>query len=323
MNTESKISSRPDPSESAQLPVIVVYGATAVGKTGLLASLPSDQFEIISADSRQVYRSLDIGTAKPGSSIRRRMPHHLIDVCDPTEQFTAGRFVRSADRIIGDLAAAGKCGIVAGGTGYYLKHFLFGLPEGPGSFPDVRAAIRSEFERKGPRALFSELARVDPVTAGRISENDRYRAERAVEVFRATGKPLSSYRVPSVLRNRYRPLCIHLVRPRDELYRRIDRRVGEMFSHGLVDELERVLASGCPVDAPGLRSIGYAELLEMRDDGCVTLADTQELIARNSRRYAKRQLTFVRQLPTLVEFHPEDRGGLLRAISEHLGVNRR
>jgi tRNA dimethylallyltransferase len=257
---------------------------------------------------------MDIGTAKPSPEERRRLPHHLIDIRNPDEQFTAGDFVRLADAACVDIARRGKLPVVSGGTGFYLKNFILGLPEAPPSNPEIRAGLKAEFRRRGAAALMEELRACDPASAGRIHLNDEYRLLRALEVFRLTGRPLSSYPVsggaqggPS--RPAYRFLIIGLERPREELYRRINERCAAMFRAGLPEEAAGLWKKGYTPKDPGLRAIGYREFF-MEDEGVYRLsgdfAAVEALAAQNSRRYAKRQITYFASLPGVRWIAPED-----------------
>lgn len=286
--------------------IILIFGPTAVGKTDLLLRLFSGTAEIISADSMQVYRYMDIGTAKPGPCVRDRLPHHFIDIKNPDEQYNAGEFVQAADRLIPKIVSRGRVPVVSGGTAFYFRNFIYGLPEVPPADESQRNRLREELEAEGPEPLFRELERVDPAAAERIFPADTYRILRALEVYRLTGSPLSAFAVKEEPRGRYRFLVIGLDRPREELYRRIGRRVEEMFEAGLPGELKRILSLGYGADDPGLRAIGYREFFEMRKEGCPTLGVIRERIKRNTRRYAKRQITFFKRLPGIRWFHPDD-----------------
>ncbi|WP_304221765.1 tRNA (adenosine(37)-N6)-dimethylallyltransferase MiaA [Gracilinema caldarium] len=286
------------------IPVVLLFGPTASGKTDILEHLFTGshaiaEAEIVSADSMQVYRGMDIGTAKPGAELRSRLPHHLIDICDIKEQFTVGDFVRHADQACLDIYSWGKLPVVSGGTGFYLKNFVLGLPEAPPSDADIRSALKAELENNGAAALVEELQRVDPVSAGRIHPNDTYRLLRALEVYRLTGKPLSSFSVSGSSghptggdRPRYRFLLIGIQRNRENLYQRINQRTHEMFLRGLSDEVAGLVAQGYTRTDPGMRAIGYQEFFLEDGTLCSNLALVEELVAQNSRRYAKRQITF-------------------------------
>jgi len=260
----------------------------------------------------QVYRGMDIGTAKPSTQERSWLPHHLIDIREPSEQFNAGDFVRLALEAIADIAGRGAVPVVSGGTGFYLKNLVLGLPEAPPCDVAIRDVLKLELREKGAVALMDELARFDPVSAERIHLNDEYRLLRALEVLRLSGRPLSSFDVSASpanadneTRNRFRFVVFGLFRPKEELYGRIDERCAAMFSQGLPDEVRRLHESGYTPRDPGLRAIGYREFFvedePARDDSpyrlSADLAGVQELVARNSRRYAKRQITFFASLP--------------------------
>jgi len=307
---------------TAPIPVLVLFGPTASGKTNVLLRLFGSgglfpgKAEVISADSMQVYREMNIGTAKPSAEERAQLPHHLIDIRNPEEQFTAGDFVRLAGGAAFDIARRGAFPVVSGGTGFYLKNFILGLPEAPPSDAEIRAALKLELREKGAAALMEELARFDPVSAGKIHLNDEYRLLRALEVLRTSGRPLSSFGVSGAravnaadaaeaeFRGSYRSRCRFLVaglfRPREELYRRINDRCAAMFSQGLYDEVRRLYDKGYTPRDPGLRAIGYREFFVQEETGyrlSQDIAGVQALVAQNSRRYAKRQITFFASLP--------------------------
>jgi tRNA dimethylallyltransferase len=252
----------------------------------------------------QVYRGLDIGAAKPPAAVLAALPHHLIDICNPDEQFNVGDFVRLADRACADIGGRGGLPVISGGAGFYLRNFVLGLPEAPPSDPLIRKALETEFRERGAQALMEELAACDPVSAGRIHLNDAYRLRRALEVFRACGRPLSSFASTGAgpeNRPRYRFLILGLERPREETYRRIDERCALMFRRGLPDEVRRLHEAGYGPGDPGMRAIGYREFFREEAPGQWRFdTDTdrvQDLVARNSRRYAKRQITFFASIP--------------------------
>ncbi|MDR0449841.1 MAG: tRNA (adenosine(37)-N6)-dimethylallyltransferase MiaA [Treponema sp.] len=301
------------------IPVFVLFGPTASGKTELLRGLFAPEggvlrkglgkAEVISADSMQVYRGMDIGTAKPSPEERARIPHHLIDIRNPDEQFNAGDFVRLADECCAEIAARGALPIVSGGAGFYLKNFILGLPEAPPSDAGIRAALKEEMRLRGAAALMEELVRVDPESGRRIHTNDTYRLLRALEVFRLSGRPLSSYTAPGLepargepgRKGRYRFLIAGLERDRAELYRRIDLRCAEMFRAGLPAELARLTGQGYGPKDPGLRAIGYREFFTGESPENYRLAEdpaaVEARVAQNSRRYAKRQITYFASIP--------------------------
>jgi tRNA dimethylallyltransferase len=298
-------------------PVLILFGPTASGKTGILLRLfggkasgfPSA--EIISADSMQVYRGMDIGTAKPSVEEQTRLPHHLIDIRNPNEQFNAGDFVRLAKAACTDIAQRGKLPVISGGTGFYLKNYILGISEAPPSDPAIRARLKAELQERGARVLMEELAAGDPPSAGRIHINDEYRLLRALEVLRLSGRPLSSFQASpgnGHMETRHRFLVIGLSRPREDLYRRIESRTAAMFRQGLAAEVRRLYEAGYTPQDPGLKAIGYREFfLENLDtEDCPAnkcwrvshdLAGVEKLVAQNSRHYAKRQITFFASIP--------------------------
>ena len=294
-------------------PIPVIFGPTAVGKSEAIASVACPHDEVVSADALQVYRHLDIGTAKPTPAERARFRHHLIDVADPDEQFDAGRFVRHAEAALADIAARGCRALVAGGCAYYLRTLVCGLPESPRGDPVVRARMQRRLRAEGRDALRRELYTADPESARRIHVNDTYRIVRALEVLAATGRPLSSFRVPDRPAEPARFRLIGLRRPRDELVTRIDMRVESMRAAGLVEEVRGLLERGYDADCPGLRGIGYRELAAA---GGTPSAEVWEEIKRNTRRYAKRQMTFFRSLPGVTWIHADDRRALRSAIGD-------
>ncbi|MFO7782268.1 MAG: tRNA (adenosine(37)-N6)-dimethylallyltransferase MiaA [Spirochaetia bacterium] len=285
--------------------VLCLFGPTAAGKTDVLLSRFAGRAEVISADSMQVYRHLDIGTAKPGPAERAALPHHLLDIRNPDEQYHAGEFVAAAEELVPEIAARGRLPIIAGGTGFYIRNFVFGLPGTPKGTPASRAHIRARLEAEGAEALYAELERVDPVTAGRISENDTYRIQRALEVYEISGRPLSSFDVPETPREDFEVMLVGLWRERGELAARIGKRVGAMMAAGLPAEVEAVCRMGYGPRAPGLRGIGYREFFTVAGDAACAfaslgedrLAAVAQEIVRGTRRYAKRQMTFFRRLP--------------------------
>ena len=289
-----------------------------MGKSELLSRVLDSRFELISADSMQVYRYMDVGTAKPSAEERARIPHHLIDVADPSEQFNAGRFVNEAERIVAEVVARGNVPVVAGGTAFYITNLMHGLPEAPPVDPSIRETLRAQERDEGRAALHRLLLQSDPRAASRIPANDRYRVMRALEVFQSTGRSLYSYGWPRVPRADMRFLLVGLDRPRDELYRRIDARVEAMFQAGLLDEVKGLLARGYGPSDPGMKGIGYRELLMMRS-GCQTLAEVRERIAQSTRRYAKRQLTFFRSVPGVCWMNPHNLAEIRARVEAFIG----
>ncbi|MEJ7597383.1 MAG: tRNA (adenosine(37)-N6)-dimethylallyltransferase MiaA [Kofleriaceae bacterium] len=296
--------------------LVVIVGPTGAGKTRLALALAEHVGgEIISADSQQVYVGMDIGTGKVTASERARVPHHLLDVVRPDEVMTAARFVELAEAAIAEIAARGKPVIVCGGTGLYVRTLLLGLFDGPPASPEVRA----ELARHSTLELHAELMRVDPAAAAKIDRNDAKRMIRALEVFRLTGEPMSVHQAKHDHRTiapRYPVALVGLSPAREELYRRIDARVDQMIGEGLEQEVLTLRERGF---APPLRSqqaIGYAELHEVHDQGTDRLRAI-ELIKRNSRHYARRQLSWYRA-DTTITWHTDAAGVDLAQLGRYL-----
>lgn len=290
----------PEPSRGGaplRRPPLLLAGPTAVGKSAIALRLAEALGgEIVSVDSMQVYRGLDIGTAKPGAEERRRVPHHLIDLCALTESFDAARFVQHARLAVETIQGRGRVPILCGGTGLYFKAFLEGLGEAPPADP----ALRAELEATPLPELLRELERRDPLTFARIDRQNPRRVVRALEVIRLTGKPFSAqraaWRAPPA-ESGSTPAFFCLSRARDDLHARIDARVEEMFARGLVDETRRLLALGLAANRTARQALGYRQVLEhLRGER--SLAETIELVKVRTRQFAKRQLTWFRhQVP--------------------------
>jgi tRNA dimethylallyltransferase len=305
---------------SSEGPVAAVLaGPTAVGKSAL-GLLLAERFdgEIVSCDSMQVYRGFDIGTDKPGPEDLRRAPHHLIDIRDGREQFTAADFAVLAARTIGEIRSRGRLPLVIGGTGLYLKALLDGLFPGPGRDEAVRAELEEEARRGGLDALYARLEALDPAYAAAIGSRDRVRIVRALEVRTVTGTPLSEHfkRTEGFLPG-FRTVRIGLQRERAELCRRIEARTERMFARGLVDEVRGLLASGLPESAPPFKALGYRHALavlrgEMEPEAAAART------AFDTRRYAKRQMTWFRHMDGFRWFDADDAEGPARWIAESL-----
>ena len=278
--------------------ILVICGPTASGKTALAVTL-AQRFggEVVSADSMQVYRRMDIGTAKPTQSEQRGVPHHMIDVAEPEENYSVARYVADAVPIVDGILARGKLPIIAGGTGLYIDHLVAGRQFAPFQ-PDsgLRPQLQARARQEGLPALYAQLAQVDPDAAGSIHPNDEKRIIRALEVFLSTGKPLSQHdRESRALPSRYTPLTIALnFAQRPHLWERIDRRVDQMMAQGLEGEVRALLESGIPPDCTAMQAIGYKELAAAIRSGLPVQSGAEEVKLR-SRQYAKRQLTWFRR----------------------------
>jgi tRNA dimethylallyltransferase len=271
--------------------IYIIVGPTAVGKTEISLAIAEEiGAEIISADSMQVYRGMDIGTAKPTLQERARVPHHLIDVADPKEEFSAGRYVQLADEAIEDIRRRGKILLVVGGTGMYIRALLEGIFEGPGADFALREELM-DAERKEPGALYNMLKKADPKAAEKIHPSDIRRIIRAVEVFEKSGKPISEKQSQWDNGGRYDCKIAGLTMPRPELYRRIDERVDKMMDEGFLDEVKALLGKGCTRDMPSMHALGYKQLMAHLD-GELSLDEAARLIKRDTRHYAKRQYTW-------------------------------
>jgi tRNA dimethylallyltransferase len=304
-------------------PLLVIVGPTASGKSHLaLEAAEAVSGEIVSADAFAVYRGLDIGTDKPDADARRRIHHHLIDVVEPSERFSAGDFAREAGVAIASIRARGSTPILAGGSHFYVRAVLLGLFPAPPRDTKTRSRLNAAW-RADPVAVYQKLQEVDPAAAARIDPHDRQRIVRALEVHELTGVALSQHWTRSRQSPRYRPMIAAPERPREELYARIDARVDRMFKSGLEEEVNQLLVSGIPPEAHALKAIGYRQVVEMlqgRWDRPTTIARTKLA----SRRLAKRQLTWLRSLSegSLRWVEPADRGGtasLLALWHQHWG----
>jgi tRNA dimethylallyltransferase len=286
--------------------LVIVLGPTAVGKSEVVLELaPQRNAEIINADSQQVYRQMDIGTAKPSSKLRKRIPHHVIDVVDPDQEFNAAKYRELATASIHDIRKRGKQAIVCGGTGLYIKALTRGLFVGPAQNARIRAALTLEAEGSGLRPLYERLERVDPAATSWIHPNDRQRIIRALEVYELTGKPMSEWQKEHGFNEGpFEALKIGMVRDRAELYSLIDQRSDRMIEEGLVDEVKGLCEKGYGLGLKPLRSVGYKHVGFFLE-GQMTLKDAVSLMKRDTRRLAKRQLTWFRSDKEIRWFHPE------------------
>ncbi|MDK9717112.1 MAG: tRNA (adenosine(37)-N6)-dimethylallyltransferase MiaA [Trichlorobacter sp.] len=280
--------------------LLVIAGPTASGKSALALDLAEQlEGEIICVDSLTVYRGLEIGSAKPTPEQRQRIPHHLLDICEPTDPFTAADFRIAADAAIQDISSRGKRPILAGGTGLYLRSLLRGLNKAPGEDQALREVLHKRMELEGGEALLAELAKVDPDSAQRLHPNNRNRIIRALEVFQTTGISLSQFQAEHGFSDSsYHALQFCLDLPRPELYQRINDRVDAMLAAGLVAEVQGLLQSGSPPDCKPLQAIGYKEVVAYLQ-GDYDQTEMTRLIKRNTRHFAKRQLTWFRAEPEM------------------------
>lgn len=279
-------------------PLIILAGPTATGKSETAVELAESlETEIISADSMQVYKHFDIGTAKPTDELRSRVPHHLVDCLEPHEEFTAHDFKHRAETIMHDLHQRNRIPVIAGGTGLYLKVLMENFECGEAVDPDLRDQIRKEIALKGPEVMHAELTQVDPVTAEKIQPTDPSRIERALTVFRQTGVPLSQYHEEdSRSKANYDVHLFILTMDRARLYEAVNRRVEEMMARGWLEEVRGLLDRGIPDTCKPFQGIGYAQLLDVLKNQ-MSPEEAVENIKRETRRYAKRQITWFKKSP--------------------------
>jgi tRNA dimethylallyltransferase len=283
---------------------ICLAGPTASGKTAAALAIAkawhgTQPVEIISVDSALVYRGMDIGTAKPSADERALVPHHLIDIIEPSEAYSAARFVGDAERLMGEINARGHLPLLVGGTMLYFKALFDGLDAMPAADRAVRAALAQQLERKGLPALYAELKRVDPVTAARLKPADQQRIQRALEVYRVSGQTLSSFHTQSAVDKPQRPLPpLISLEPDDRawLHARIETRFHRMLDDGLVEEVRALGERGdLEADMPSMRCVGYRQTWEALVAG--DLSDLPERGVAATRQLAKRQITWLRGMP--------------------------
>ena len=295
---------------------VVILGPTGVGKsdTAVWVALQFDG-EIISADSIQVYRRMEIGTGKPSLEIRGKVPHHLMDLVDPDEEFNAARFRESALQAAGQIQFRRKKVVICGGTGLYIKALTHGLFVGPGRSVEIRRGFEEDCKNKGLSYLYERLRKQDPDATLRIHPNDRQRIVRALEVYALTGKRISQWQRDHGFREaQLDVLKIGLERDRKELYALIDRRCEDMVDEGLVDEVRGLIDGGYSLELSPLQSVGYRQI-GFYLKGEMGLDEALSLMKRDTRRLAKRQLTWFRADKEIRWFHPEkDRNKILESV---------
>lgn len=290
-----------------KIKLVVVCGATGTGKTRLAIDIARRFLgEVVSADSMQIYRYMDIGTAKPTAEERARCPHHLIDFVEPDAEFSVADYAPLAHEKIAEIASRGRLPILCGGTGLYINSVVndisFGEQEAD---PRLRRELNEIAEREGGERLIEMLSEFDPVSAERLHPNNRRRVVRAIEFYRKTGVPISEHQERTKrAESRYDPIMFEISYPREVLYERIDRRVDLMLGDGLLSEVETLRARGFTSDMNSMKGIGYKELFEYLDGKCA-LTEAVENIKRGSRRYAKRQLTWFRRDGRIISLDPD------------------
>ena len=300
--------------------LLCLLGPTAVGKTEIAIQLAQRlDAEIISVDSRQIYRQMDIGTAKPTPEEQQAARHHLIDCADISRPFSVADYQSLADTAIADIQDRGKRVLLVGGAGLYFRVIVDGLFEGPGADPSLRKRLEDEAAQFGVDALHKRLQTCDPESAERIHPNNVVRVIRALEVYELTGSPMSELQQqwhPN--KQRYPFIAFGLTMPRALLYRRIEQRVDMMLANGLIAEVESLLASGYARDSVALQSFGYRELIAYLDGGCTYLEAISQL-KQNTRRFAKRQLTWFRKDTRIEWLDRESTPGIVENILGKVG----
>ena len=299
--------------------LVIILGPTAVGKSELameLAALLSG--EIVSADSQQVYRYLDIGTGKPLPEDQQRIPHHLIDIFDPDEPFNVALFRTLAAQRIEQIHQRGRAILVCGGTGLYIKALIQGLFEGPAQDAAIRRVLQQRIEQEGLAALYEQLVEIDPNVKSTIDANDRQRTIRALEVYQLTGRPLSRWQKDHAFQQQpYDVLKIGLNRERGELYERINRRCEQMIQDGLLDEVRGLVAMGFGLALKPLRSVGYRQMGQALS-GVQELPDAIAEMKQETRKLAKRQLTWFRADREICWFNPDSKAAITDAVKAFL-----
>lgn len=262
--------------------------------------------EIISADSQAVYKGMDIGTAKPEPDLQKEIPHHLIDILNPEQQYNVSDFVEQADAACCNIYEKHKLPVICGGTGFYIRSFLYGIAPTPVSDEKVRNQLKERIEKEGNKALYEELKSIDPQSAAKIHPNDAYRICRALEVYYLSGHTRTEFKVEAAWRSQYDILFLVLEPSREVLYERIRKRVDQMFEEGLEEEVRALVKNGCSKDTPGMKAIGYSEFFD--DSGTLLTTENinqiKEAIKHHSCKYAKKQYTYIRGIPgsTIIDF---------------------
>ena len=277
--------------------IICIAGPTASGKTALAVELAKELHgEVVSCDSMQVYRRMNIGTAKPTPEEMQGIPHHMLDVAEPWEDFSVSRYCELATPIVEDILSRGKTAIIAGGTGLYMDSLIQGNAFAPFPSTGVRERLEAQADAEGMEAMLAWLRSLDPDSAARLHLSDRKRILRALEVYLETGETITAHnRRTQALPPRFRPLWLGLdFTDRGELYRRIDLRVEEMLRQGLLEEIRELLASGIPPKCTAMQAIGYKEFVDVLQNDA-PLEQAVEEVKKSSRHYAKRQLTWFRR----------------------------
>lgn len=301
--------------------VIVICGPTAIGKTSTAIELAKTVGgEIIGADSMQVYRHMDIGTAKPTPHEKSCVPHHMIDIVDPDEHFDAKTYAKMAHKKVMKLFENGTIPFVVGGTGLYIKALVHGLFEADSADGDIRLRLKQDAETHGPAFLHKRLKSCDPVTAARIHPNDTYRIIRALEIYELTGKTISDHHHTHRFQDKhFRVLKIGLQLDRERLYTRINHRVETMIEAGLIDEVKKLLGKGYRSNLKSMQSIGYRHMVDFIENR-LPWDESLRTFKRDTRRYAKRQLTWFKADTDIVWYYPGQKDDIGRKVKNFLKV---
>ena len=282
-------------------PIICIAGPTASGKTDFAVRLAKAfNGEVVSCDSMQIYKYMDIGTAKPTAEEMQGIVHHMIDVAEPDEDFSVSRYCEMAGPIVDDIVSRGKTAIIAGGTGLYMDSLIRGNAFAPYPSTGRRQELEERANREGIEVLMQWLQEIDPETAGRLHLSDRKRIIRALEIYLETGETMTAHNLKTqAIPPKYHPLWFGLdFEDRQQLYNRIDLRVGLMLEAGLIDEIQSLLSRGIPSTCTAMQAIGYKEFVSALE-GQGTIEEAADLVRQSSRRYAKRQLTWFRRNPAM------------------------
>ncbi len=299
-----KSSQTPKSNDKKSKQIIILLGATATGKSSLAIRLASElNGEIVNADSRQIYRFMDIGTAKPSTEEMSSIPHHLYSIVNPDEYFSAAHYTDIADEIIDNICSRGKLPIVTGGTGMYIRALLNGLFKGPPKDEALRQRLTNLLEDKGINYLYRMLCRVDSNSCIRINSSDKQRIIRALEVYFLTGSPMSDFMIPPDF-ERYRAVKIGLTMEREKLYKQINSRVDKMIKSGFIEEVSQLMKKGYGNKDNAFKALGYCEIQEYIN-GNISLDDACSEIKKKSRNYAKRQITWFKKENNVVWFEAD------------------
>ena len=305
--------------------IICIAGPTASGKTALAVELAKElDGEVVSCDSMQVYKRMDIGTAKPSLEERQGVVHHMIDVAEPEEDFSVSRYCEMATPIIDDILQRGKTAIIAGGTGLYMDSLIKGNTFAPFPSTGMRERLEAQADTEGMDTMLALLRSIDPEAAEKLHLADRKRIIRALEVYYETGETITAHNLRTqAIPPRYEPVWLGLdFDPRAELYRRIDLRVGIMLEQGLVEEIRTLLSSGIPAKCTAMQAIGYKEFVAALE-GLGTVEEAADQVRQASRHYAKRQLTWFRRNKAMnwLVRRPQDTGEEILTRARHIVLN--